>query len=122
MAVRLFVYGSLRRGGSAHALLEGARFLGAARTAPGFELWDCGEYPGIGRGGPAQVVGELYEVPDAQMAKLDEYEGPLYAREILELEGGGQAEAYVLTAAAEEIRVALVDCGDWMARAKRPRP
>lgn len=122
MAVRLFVYGSLRRGGSAHALLEGARFLGAARTAPGFELWDCGEYPGIGRGGPAQVVGELYEVPDAQMAELDEYEGPLYAREILELEGGGQAEAYVLTAAAEEIRVALVDCGDWMARAKRPRP
>jgi gamma-glutamylcyclotransferase (GGCT)/AIG2-like uncharacterized protein YtfP len=42
----LFVYGTLKRGGSRHSLLEGCPFLGHA-LARGFALYDLGAYPGI---------------------------------------------------------------------------
>ena len=34
----VFTYGTLKRGGSNHALMAGQTFLGAARTAPGYTL------------------------------------------------------------------------------------
>jgi gamma-glutamylcyclotransferase (GGCT)/AIG2-like uncharacterized protein YtfP len=42
--VRLFVYGSLKRGGRHHDELAGAVFLGLATTLPGYRLEPLGEY------------------------------------------------------------------------------
>jgi gamma-glutamylcyclotransferase (GGCT)/AIG2-like uncharacterized protein YtfP len=43
-SVRLFVYGSLKRGGRHHEELASARFLGLAETEPGYRLEQLGEY------------------------------------------------------------------------------
>ena len=73
----LFVYGTLKRGGSNHAHLAGQKFLGPARTAAGYTLVSLGDYPGLvlspdDREG---VTGELWSVDDPCLAHLDEFEG-----------------------------------------------
>jgi gamma-glutamylaminecyclotransferase len=73
----LFVYGTLKRGGSNHAFLSGQRFIGAARTAPGFVLYSLGDYPGMVRapGDTRGVTGELWAVDDGCLAEIDRLEG-----------------------------------------------
>ncbi len=73
----VFVYGTLKRGGTNHAYLAGQSFLGAARTQPGFTLYSLGDYPGMVRapGDTAGVTGELWSVDDATLAELDRLEG-----------------------------------------------
>lgn len=74
---RVFVYGTLKRGGRNHSLLAGQQFLGPARTAPGFTLFSLGEYPGMVRdpSDTAGVTGELWAVDVACLQHLDELEG-----------------------------------------------
>ena len=73
----VFVYGTLKRGGSNHAFLAGQRYLGDARTVPGFTLYSLGDYPGMVRapGDTAGVTGELWVVDDACLVELDRLEG-----------------------------------------------
>ena len=73
----LFVYGTLKRGGSNHAHLAGQKFLGPARTAAGYTLISLGDYPGLVRSADDRegVTGELWSVDDPCLAHLDEFEG-----------------------------------------------
>lgn len=73
----VFVYGTLKRGGSNHLFLAGQKFLGSARTQPGFTLYSLGDYPGMVRtpGDADGVTGELWSVDDATLAELDRLEG-----------------------------------------------
>lgn len=73
----VFVYGTLKRGGSNHAFMTGQMFLGDARTQPGLTLYSLGDYPGMVRapGDTAGVTGELWAVDDAGLAELDRLEG-----------------------------------------------
>lgn len=75
--ITLFIYGTLKRGGSNHLFLSGQQFLGVARTVPGFMLYSLGDYPGMVRapGDIAGVTGELWAVDDACLAELDHLEG-----------------------------------------------
>lgn len=93
---RVFVYGTLMRGCPAHDLLQSARFVDASRTAPAFELVDLGPYPGLVAGGATAVAGEVYEIPDSLLPRLDEYEGPDYDRSPIQLEDGTRLEAWLL--------------------------
>lgn len=82
----LFVYGTLKRGGSNHGWLEGQIVLGPASTAPGFTLYSLGKYPGLVADAADRdgVVGELWSVDAACLARLDAFEGVpegLYVRE-----------------------------------------
>ncbi|MFO0842543.1 MAG: gamma-glutamylcyclotransferase family protein [Gemmataceae bacterium] len=74
---RLFVYGTLKRGGCRHAALASQRCLGEAKTTAGYALHNLGDYPGLvtcPEGG--QVVhGELYEVDHGLVDWLDATEG-----------------------------------------------
>jgi gamma-glutamylaminecyclotransferase len=73
----IFVYGTLKRGGANHLFLQGQKFLGDARTAPGFVLYSLGDYPGMVRapGDTVGVTGELWSVDDDCLAELDRLEG-----------------------------------------------
>jgi len=86
----LFVYGTLKRGCTNHAFLEGQRFVGTARTVPGFRLYDLGGYPGIATRSDDRdgVVGEVWSVDEAGLRELDHFEGVhegLYRRERINL-------------------------------------
>ncbi len=73
----IFVYGTLKRGGSNHQHLAGQTFLGEGRTGPGFRLFDLGAYPGmVARAdGHRGVPGEVWAVDAACLARLDVLEG-----------------------------------------------
>lgn len=76
MNTRLFIYGTLLPGLRLEAEMHGARFAGAAQV-PG-RLVDVGRYPGLLLGPPSgvgTVTGEVYEVDDAHLLRLDEVEG-----------------------------------------------
>lgn len=90
----LFVYGSLKRGRANHHELAGAEYVQAACTAPRFALRLIGGYPALVPGS-RPVSGELFRVPASALPALDEFEGPAYVREEIELDGGGRAEAYL---------------------------
>ncbi|MDB6128327.1 MAG: hypothetical protein JWM35_2223 [Verrucomicrobia bacterium] len=86
----IFVYGTLKRGGSNHSFLSGQKFLGDARTAPGYRLFELDGFPGMVAklDDRAGVTGEVWSVNDACLATLDRLEGideGLYRRERVRL-------------------------------------
>jgi gamma-glutamylcyclotransferase (GGCT)/AIG2-like uncharacterized protein YtfP len=94
----VFVYGTLRRGGvrAMPELFPGAEFVGGASVRG--QLYDFGEYPGLrlGESGSA-VAGEVYEVSEEILRKLDDIEAPaFYSRSEVEVSlGGGTLKCWV---------------------------
>jgi gamma-glutamylcyclotransferase (GGCT)/AIG2-like uncharacterized protein YtfP len=97
---RLFAYGNFMRGESDHALLEGAEFLGEVRTRPGYTLVEVGPMAGLLVGGLGSVAGELYAIVYATLAACDtKRDHPrLYHRDVIELDDGSEAHAYLFHA------------------------
>lgn len=98
--VILFVYGTLKRGDCRHNVLGGARFIGEARTTPGYSLFSCGPFPAMvarmSEEGVAGVQGELYEVDESLLDRtLDRIEGVpyLYDRGTVEIAEGAAPTA-----------------------------
>lgn len=86
----VFVYGTLKHGGTNHRFLAGQKFLGEARTPPGYRLYDLNGYPGMIAHAEASegVHGEVWSVDPPTLARLDELEGlveGLYRRETIPL-------------------------------------
>jgi len=88
--LRVFVYGTLKRGGSNHHYLRGQKFITEARTQPGCTLCQPADYPGLvidptDREG---VTGEVWEVSTDCLSALDRLEGVdegLYRRMVIPL-------------------------------------
>lgn len=86
----IFVYGTLKRGGSNHLYLKGQAFVGEARTQPGFRLYALDGYPGMipqpdDRDG---VTGEVWSVTPEALTHIDSLEGideGMYRREPIPL-------------------------------------
>lgn len=74
---RLFVYGTLKRRCKNHHHLAAQRFIGEARTAAGYRLYDLGDYPGLvlDATDTTGVTGEIWDVDTTALARLDEFEG-----------------------------------------------
>ena len=102
--MRLFVFGTLKRGFPLHHGLSGARYFGEYRTVERFPMLIAGPWfapmmlnePGIGH----QVLGELYEVDEASLACIDSMESigqPGNLRVLIDvapLDGGPSTRAY----------------------------
>lgn len=116
MRARLFVYGTLRSGGSQHARMAGAILEGAARTRPEVTLVDVGWHPALFVGGTTAVAGEVYSVDAALLEALDAFEGvpQWYQRLTLTLADGRAAMTYVMR--PEDARgYPVIPGGDWLA-------
>ena len=64
----LFVYGTLKRGFSRAAALDGQRYMGEATSASRYRMVNTGTYPGLietGEHQGAAVEGELWQVDAA---------------------------------------------------------
>ncbi|MGE3809773.1 MAG: gamma-glutamylcyclotransferase [Gemmataceae bacterium] len=107
--VHLFLYGTLKRGGLAHHLMDGQQFQGEVKSAPRFRLYDCGPYPGLveDEAGIA-IEGELWLIDESILPDLDKYEGDrLFERKEIQLEDGRTALAYLYLRDV----AGLPDCG-----------
>jgi gamma-glutamylcyclotransferase (GGCT)/AIG2-like uncharacterized protein YtfP len=115
--LRLFVYSSLLSGEAEHDLLEGAKLLGPAVTLPEYHLFELGPYGALVSGGTTRVAGELYEVDRECRRRLDVHRevGVLFERGVVRLDGGGEAESYLMP--AHRVRgKRRIRGGDWKGR------
>lgn len=110
----LWVYGTLRRGEAAHAMLRDCAYLGQWWTPPNFYLIDLGEYPGV-IVGQQSVLGEVYVVDGITLDRVDAYEAApeSYSREML-LTPWGEAFYYHYRMACQGL--AAIPSGDWRCR------
>lgn len=118
MRARVFVYGTLRRGGSNHELLAQARFLGEHWTEATFSMLDVGPYPGVVEGGETEILGEVFQVNPAQFRRLDQLEDypRSYTRQPIATPWG---EAWIYLYRLRGQRLPTVPSGDWFRRVGR---
>ncbi len=94
----VFAYGTLMQGEHHHDQLDGAEFLGARTTRAQYELVQIDYFPAMLTGGTTSVVGELYAVDEATLARLDELEEVphYYVRASIELSDDTRAQTYLM--------------------------
>ena len=111
----VFVYGTLRRGERNFDLLRGATFVREARTVPRYTLYSLGAHPGLGEDGDTAVVGEIFAVDVATLARLDALEDHpnWYVRKAIALADGSSVEGYVLPSRFTEGLDVIAE-GDWV--------
>lgn len=68
----VFVYGSLRRGGTNHYMLAESNFLGRYLTEPRYTMFRLGQFPAVVARGDTAIAGEIYRISDEAFALLDE--------------------------------------------------
>ena len=116
----VFVYGTLLDGEANHGLLNGAKRLGQAFTPAEFTMHDLGGYPAIVTGGVTAIRGEVCEIDDHALGRLDALEGHphYYQRQHIRLQDGRSVFAYILPSTqARGFRV--IPSGDWRRRDER---
>ena len=118
----VFVYGTLRRGGTRAMpiIFPDAMFIDNA-TVPG-RLYDLGAYPGLLLDeSDSLVVGEVYEVDDEILKRLDDFEAASnYRRKQVEISLGSQRKVcwtYEPDPEFYSLRT-LIASGDWIEYAK----
>jgi len=97
--MRVFVYGTLKRGQRNYHMMRDADFLGRHRTDPCFTMFDFGGYPAVSRVGRRRIGGEVFAVDADCLRRLDDFEcryGPYRRIEIPT--GYGAAWIYVVGA------------------------
>jgi gamma-glutamylcyclotransferase (GGCT)/AIG2-like uncharacterized protein YtfP len=118
----VFVYGTLRQGGmrALPCLFPGAKFVGQANISG--SLYDLGEFPGLFLAeANSLAVGEVYEIDDEILRKLDEIEATsYYGRKQIEVALDNQHMScwvYEPDSSFYPQRI-LITSGDWIEYAK----
>jgi gamma-glutamylcyclotransferase (GGCT)/AIG2-like uncharacterized protein YtfP len=119
----VFVYGTLRCGsaGAMSLRFPDARFIAAAKVSG--SLYDLGAYPGLLLNeSNSTVVGEVYEVDDEILNKLDDFEASSnYRRKQVEILLGTHRKAvwtYEPDLEFYSLRI-LITSGDWLEYIRR---
>ena len=119
----VFVYGTLRRGGTRAMpiIFPDSTFIDNAKVHG--RLYDLGAYPGLLLDESSSlVVGEVYQVDDDTLNKLDDIEAEShYWRKQVELSFGGSRKicwVYVYNPKFYS-HLILIESGDWIEYAKR---
>jgi len=73
--IKIFVYGTLKRGFSNHHFLMGSRFIGSGRTVEKYAMHTEGGIPFVVESEQiSHILGELYSVDGAVLQSLDRLE------------------------------------------------
>ena len=119
---RVFVYGTLRRDGAGamSSRFSNSRFIADAKV--GGSLYDLGAYPGLLLDeSNSLVIGEVYEVDDETLKKLDDFESSShYWRKQVKISLGTHTKKCWIYAPNPEAfsRLTLITSGDWIEYAK----
>ncbi|MFW5761309.1 MAG: gamma-glutamylcyclotransferase family protein [Cyclobacteriaceae bacterium] len=113
MASRIFVYGTLRKLGSASHLMQSAQLVEENVKIAGIKIFDQGSYP-VALDGfdlQAKVSGDIYMVDDALIKILDRYEGDEYYRcKLSEVD----TWIYLGKNRLQVLKLPLIKSGDWL--------
>lgn len=110
---RLFVYGTLRKYGSANHFLQNAYLLKYNLKLLGFSLYHCGAYPIAieSQEDKNTIIGDIYEVEENNLDTLDAYEGEEYFRkQIPQI----NCQIYLARDRSLAKKLPLVPHGDWL--------
>ena len=119
----VFVYGTLRRGGARamSIIFPNSKFIADAKVSG--SLYDLGAYPGLLLNeSNSLVIGEVYEVDDETLSKLDDLESSShYWRKQVKISLGNQSRKCWIYAPNPEAfsRRTLITSGDWLEYARR---
>lgn len=114
--IPLFVYGTLRSGGSNHWRMANASFFSAAITHGSLYCIDW--YPGLVIDQSSSIVyGELYYCDELLLQKLDDFEGDIeYDRQkrIVKTPDGQEIEAFIWVYKKSIDTFTKITSGDWL--------
>lgn len=110
----VFVYGTLKRGHHNHSVLGNSRLVGNWTTEPKYKMYDLGSFPGVVYPGDKSIKGEIFEVNDETMVRLDNLEGypHLYGRFMIETDYG-PAYIYIFNMKSGRYYNEIAE-GDWV--------
>lgn len=122
--MRLFTYGTLKRGHRLHGHLAAQSYLGEAQTLPEFRLLNCGWYPALVESSDGRSIrGELWDVDEATSELLDEVEevgSGLYERRLISLQPPFDDSLAIAYVYLQDV-TGFSDCGDeWLLSDGRP--
>lgn len=94
--MKVFVYGTLKKGFGNHVLLSESQCLGPD-SLKNYSMFSLGYFPAI-RKGEGTVYGEVYEVTPEQLQRLDRLEGhpTFYERIPVVTNGNQEVQVYVM--------------------------
>jgi gamma-glutamylcyclotransferase (GGCT)/AIG2-like uncharacterized protein YtfP len=118
----IFVYGTLRRTDVRNSVLDNSKFLGNYQSIPKYTMYNLGAFPCIVFGGKTSIIGEVYEVDDYTLDRLDMIEGHpnFYTRMPIELLDNNMrpssvnAQAYFIV--NDDPISKPIKSGDWLER------
>lgn len=129
----VFVYGTLRRGGSNHFRMDGSDFVGSGKISGSIYMIDWNPaltYPAFVCDGAGDVRGEMYRVNEKQLAALDEFEGigidswrnDEYRRveTMVKLDDGTEEAAWVWEWNSSVQNAVRLEDGDWLSHEPDP--
>jgi gamma-glutamylcyclotransferase (GGCT)/AIG2-like uncharacterized protein YtfP len=110
--MRVFVYGTLKKGFHNAIYLQDTRFLGKFTTDPVYSMYEFGTYPAVTEPGKTAIKGEIYEISVLQLAAIDRLEWyPHYYQRVMIATSFGAAWMYVVS---EQLCVGkLITSGSW---------
>lgn len=124
----VFVYGTLRKGGSNHFRMASADFLGEGKISG--RMYKIDWYPALLCGGETFVKGELYRVDGETLKALDDFEGitpdataPREYRRVkatVNLSNGETEDAWVWEWTGDISDAQSLDGEDWLAYEPNP--
>ncbi len=81
---QVFVYGTLMQGERASGMLGDSVYKGEF-VLDDYAMYDLGPFPGIKEKPGEEVIGEVYEIQDSVIPRMDSYEGEgeLYKRAVV---------------------------------------
>ena len=118
MTIQIFVYGTLRSGGSHWSRLLSPLEGEQAMTEPQYIMRSHGHFPSVHRGGVTAIRGEVLSVNAEQLITLDQLEGHphCYCREQVPvtLHNGQNVVAWIyLMPPGSHLDAEIIASGDW---------
>jgi gamma-glutamylcyclotransferase (GGCT)/AIG2-like uncharacterized protein YtfP len=99
--MKLFIYGTIKRGQCRADVMTGQKFLGSAKLVPMYKMFNLGQFPALvkmpGLDNGPMIEGELWEVDEDCIRRLDMIEGTpsFYRRQEVQVAGQEVESLYV---------------------------
>ena len=99
--MKLFIYGTIKRGQCRADVMRGQKFLGSVKLVPMYKMFNLGQFPALvkvsGLDNGPMIEGELWEVDEDCIRRMDMIEGApsFYRRQEVQVAGQEVESLYV---------------------------